>query len=66
MEYEVRKKIRYDVVEAINYVMAPGSDSELSELEDEEEDEKVVEDETIIEMIVKQKEHYENFEAECI
>ena len=42
---ERREKIRYDVQQAVQYVLEPrGSDSEMSELDDEEND---LEDESL-------------------
>ena len=35
---ERRPKIRYDIADALNYVLEPGSFSELSELEDDDDE----------------------------
>ena len=51
---ERRQKIRYVIADAINYVLNPGSDSELSELEDDDIDDFKPEDEMINENLKKQ------------
>ncbi|MCP4481884.1 MAG: hypothetical protein GY817_03580 [bacterium] len=53
---ERRPKIRYDITDAVNYVLEPGSDSELSELEDDDDEDFEPEDEKM-NKILKQEEY---------